>query len=297
MVMAVPDLEPGMAFYGKTLGLPESGGSVDMRGVDGGSAGDGGRAYRSYRIGLTDLILQEDPSAVPYAQLAGGARTEVDHFALYVEDVNSVNESLKRRGIAFRDKPHTTESGHRNMQRSLVSFEDPYGFTLQLSQAVDPRPERAQRVEAKKAMTGQVGGIGAFGGIDHVSTYCTDYKANRTLYRDILGLGGFFYSTTREDGAAVGKGFEQGAFAVGGTDIELASDDEWRNLARGPVRELGFQISNLERARDALRTHGVPFEEQPRNGAPRESGRSSLAFNSPDGMQLEISTCAAIEAF
>lgn len=259
LTMAVPDFEPYLEFYGTTLGPPESGGGVD----------DHGRAIQIYRIGPTAPMLLEDPSSVLYEQLAGVARTEVDHFAQYVEDVNVEYEILKRRKVAFRDAPHTTEAGHRNMQRSLVSFEDSYGFKLQLSQAVDPRPERTPRVAAKKTMAGQAGGIGVlgefvtFGGIDHGSTYCTDYKANRRKYRDILGLCEFFYSTKWEEGTAVGTGFEQGALAAGGTDIELASDDEGRQLARGPVRGLGFQVSDIERVHDALRSHGVPYEEQP----------------------------------
>lgn len=96
------------------------------------------------------------------------------------------------------------------MQRSLVSFEDPFGFTLQLSQTIDPRTQVAPMLEAKKAMAGNTAGTGAFGGIDHISTYCNDFTANRTLYRDILGLAEFFYSTTREEGVEVGTGFEQG---------------------------------------------------------------------------------------
>lgn len=287
VTMAVPDLKPYVDFYGASLGLPESG-----VGVDGHS-----QAFRKYRIGPTDLIIREDSSAVPYGQLADSVRTEIDHFALYVQDVDYVFETLRSRRVSFRDKPHTTGSGHRNMQRSLVSFQDPFGFTLQLSQAVDPRPELVPRVEAKKAMAGQTAGTSAFGGssvfcgIDHVSTYCTDFSTNRTMYRDVLGLDEFFYSKTREEGAVVGTGFEQGAFAAGGTDIELASDDEWRYLARGPVRGLGFQVGDVERARDAFLIHGVPFKEQPRNRTPHDSGRSFLAFNSPDGMRMEISAC------
>ena len=189
VVMAVPDLESCLEFYGKSLGLPDSGGGTDVS----------GKAFRRYGIGPSDLILLEDPTAEPYARLAGRVRTEVDHFALYVEDLDTVFETLQGRGIPFRDRPHTTELGHRNMQRSLVSFEDPNGFTLQLSQTVDPRPHLMTRKEAKKSMAGQAPDTGLFGGIDHVSSYCTDYKANRTLYRDILGLDEFFYSTTREE--------------------------------------------------------------------------------------------------
>ena len=68
---------------------------------------------------------------LPYAQLEGKVRTEVDHFALYVDDLDAVFETLQGRGIPFRDRPHTTELGHRNMQRSLVSLKDPNGFTVQ----------------------------------------------------------------------------------------------------------------------------------------------------------------------
>ncbi len=290
VTMAVPDLAPCIDFYGGVLRLPDSGGGVD----------DLRHPFGMYRIGPADLILLEDSSAVPYAQLAGMVRTEVDHFALYVDDVDMAFEVLQGRGVSFRDEPHTTELGHRNMQRSLVSFEDPFGFTLQLSQAVDPRPGLAPRIEAKQAMAGEAAGAGeiamageiaganGFGGIDHVSTYCSDFKANRTLYRDILGFDEFFYSTSREEGAEVGTGFEQGAFAAGGTDIELASDDEWQHLVPGPVRGLGFQVGQIERVRGSLQAHGISFEDQPLYGAPDLTGRSSLAFDSPDGMRLQI---------
>lgn len=286
VIMAVPDLVPCIDFYGAALGLPETGGGVDGH----------GRAMRRYRIEPTNLLLLEDPAAVPYAKLKGCVRTEVDHFALYVDDTDSVFETLRGRGIPFRDEPHATESGHRNMQRSLVSFEDPFGFTLQLSQAIDPRPGLAPRIHAKKAMAGETArdgetagdGAGVFGGIDHVSTYCTDFTANRTLYRDILGLDEFFYSKTREERAAVGTGFEQGAYAAGGSDIELASDNEWRHLSPGPVRGLGFQVDRIEPARASLRAHGVSFEEQSRIGTLCYPGRPMLEFNSPDGMKLQI---------
>lgn len=177
VAMAVPELDPCIDFYGAALALPESG-----RGVDG-----LGQAFRKYRIGPTDLILLEDDTAVPHAQLTGSARAEIDHFALYVDDVAAVFETLRSRGISFRNKPHATELGHRNMQRSLVSFQDPFGFTLQLSQAIDPRPRVAPRLEVKKAMAGsRKSDASPFGGIDHISTYCTDFTANRTLYRDIV---------------------------------------------------------------------------------------------------------------
>ena len=278
VVMAVPDLESCLEFYGKSLGLPDSGGGTDVS----------GKAFRRYGIGPSDLILLEDPTAEPYARLAGRVRTEVDHFALYVEDLDTVFETLQGRGILFRDRPHTTELGHRNMQRSLVSFEDPNGFTLQLSQTVDPRPHLKTRKEAKKSMAGLAPDTSLFGGIDHVSSYCTDYKANRTLYRDILGLDEFFYSTTREEGVEVATGFEQGAFAIGGTDIELASDNEWQHLAQGPIRGLGFHTDRIDQAIDILSSRGVSFAETTGDRMPFNPGQNTLEFNSPGGMPLYI---------
>ena len=278
VVMAVPDLESCLEFYGKSLGLPDSGGGTDVS----------GKVFRRYGIGPSDLILLEDSSAERYARLAGRVRTEVDHFALYVEDLDTVFDILQSRGIPFRDKPHTTELGHRNMQRSLVSFEDPNGFTLQLSQTVDPRPHLASRKEAKKSMAGQAPDTSLFGGIDHVSSYCTDYKANRTLYRDILGLDEFFYSTTREEGVEVATGFEQGAFAIGGTDIELASDNEWQHLAQGPIRGLGFHTDRIDQVYDILSSRGVSFAETTGDRIPFNPGRNTLVFNSPGGMPLYI---------
>ena len=276
--MAVPNLETCLDFYGKSLGLPDSGGGTDVT----------GKAFRKYGIGPSELVLLEDPTAEPYARLAGRVRTEVDHFAFYVDELDVVFDTLQIRDISFRDRPHTTELGHRNMQRSLVSFEDPNGFTLQLSQTVDPRPHLVPRKEAKQAMAGRAPDTSLFGGFDHVSSYCADYTASRTLYRDALGLDEFFYSTTREEGVEVATGFEQGAFAIGGTDIELASDDEWPRLAPGPIRGLGFQVDQIEQARTSLRAHGVPFEDQPRDGALYFPGQQTLAFHSPGGMQLYI---------
>ena len=279
LLMAIPDLETCRGFYGKALGLSESGRGIDGR----------GRAFHKYRIGPSELILLEDPSALPYARLSGRVRTEVDHFALYVDDLDTVFETLQARNIAFRDKPHTTELGHRNMQRSLVSFEDPNGFTLQLSQTVDPRPHLAPRKEAKKSMAElQNQETSLFGGIDHVSSYCTDFKTNRTFYRDILGLDEFFYSTTREEGVEVSAGFEQGAFAIGGTDIELASDDEWHRLAPGPIRGMGFLTDHIDQVYDILSSRSLLSAESTEARIPLYPGRNTLDFNSPDGMWMQI---------
>ncbi len=107
------------------------------------------------------------------------------------------------------------------------------------------------------------------------------------MYRDILGLDEFFYSTTREEGVEVGIGFEQGAFAAGGTDIELASDDEWKRVAQGPVRGLGFQTDCIEGVYGVFRSRDVPCE-RPGNGAPFYPGRDTFALNSPDGLKLQI---------
>ena len=279
IIMVVPDVRLCQAFYGTTLNLPDSGGGIDSRGQN----------YRKYLVGHSELILVEDSSAIPYSKLVRNTRTEVDHYALYVEDLETVFEALQQRGIVFQDKPHKTELGHRNIQRSLVSFKDPNGFTLQLSQTVDLRPQLAPRKEAKRAMANLSSmEISTFGGIDHVSSYCTNFKTNRKLYRDILKLNEFFYSTVREDGVRVTTGFEQGAFAIGGTDIELASDDEWQQIVPGPIHGLGFRTDQIENVAMALRSSAVSFEETTSDNTSFHPGRNTLVVSSPDGMQLQI---------
>lgn len=278
IVVAVPDLDASRSFYGQMLELPEIGRGENAD----------GQAVCLLQIGPSVLELREDRDALSSAD---APRSEVDHFALYVDDLDAVYETLKDRDIEFNGVPHTTELGHRNMQRALVTCTDPSGFHVQLAEIVDPRPHLEGRRAAKKAMAEAAGADAVlFGGIDHVSTYCTDFSATRALYKDILDLEEFFHSTTREEGVEVAAGFAQGAFAVGGTDIELATDENWRELGPGPIRELGFWTADIDRAYEVLRGRGAKPDGPPAAGSPfPHLSRRAFTLHGPDGLAVQVS--------
>ena len=212
IVMAVPDLEACRSFYGQALELPEIGQDINAD----------GQATCLLQIGPSVLELWEDRAAPSFDH---ALRPEVDHFALYVDDLDATYEILKDRDIEFNGVPHTTELGHRNMQRALVTCTDPGGFHVQLAEIVDPRPDLEGRRVAKKAMAeASRADAVLFGGIDHISTYCTGFSATRAFYKEILGLEEFFHSTTREEGVEVAAGFAQGAFAIGGRIRERSEE-------------------------------------------------------------------------
>ena len=233
------------------------------------------------------LELQEEATA---DYTAAAIRPEIDHFALYVDDLEATYEILKDRDIVFNGAPHTTELGHRNMQRALVTCTDPNGFHIQLAEVVDPRPHLTGRRAAKKQMT-QASRAEAmlFGGMDHISTYCTDFRATRAFYKDILGLEEFFHSTTREQGVEVTAGFEQGAFAIGGTDIELATDEHWQELGPGPIRQLGFATDDIDQMYEIVLRRGAKPDGPPADSLPTAHlPRRAFTLKGPDGLVVQV---------
>lgn len=269
IVMAVRNLPACRAHYGEALGLPE---------IDGSSA-----EQCAFRIGPAILELRLD-SAAPDAV---DARPVVDHFALLVDDLDRVYTALRERAVDFLAEPATTALGHRNMQRALATLSDPEGFHLQLSQTVDPRPHLEARRSAKRHMAGVTTGL--FGGIDHISTYCTDFARTRDFYTRQLGLEEFFHSTTREEGQVVVPGFAQSAFAVGGTDIELAVYDTQTPVRPDAVRQLGFATDDVDRAFRDLQDRGLVLDGPPAEQAPLPGLRQrAFTLRSPDGLQIQI---------
>jgi len=267
VVLAVRDLEANRSFYGDQLGLNE--------------LGDG-----CFRIGPSILETRLDPDA--RRGDAEDPRAEINHMALFVDDIASTYATLKERDVPFRAPPHSTEIGHRNMQRTLLTMPDPNGFTLQISETIDPRPHHDARKAAKAMMASIDDDAGAlFSGIDHISTYCTNFEATRNFYTITLGLEEFFYNNKREEGKAVEPGFEQAAFAVGGTDIELATSQAWNEVGPGPVRLLGLWSDDVDGdyqlIRNQTQTDGEPIEKELADLRTR-----AFTVQGPDGQTVKI---------
>ena len=243
VVFAVRDLAATRSFYGEQLGLHELGSGPN----------DDGEEGCCFRVGPSILELRLDPDA-RRGDEETGPRAEINHIALYVDDIAATYAALKDRDIQFMGPPESTAIGHRNMQRTLLAFPDPNGFILQISETIDPRPHHDVRKAAKARMAHREKEDGEFfGGIDHISTYCTKFVATRAFYTQTLGLDEFFYNNKRGEGEAVEAGFEQAAFAIGGTDIELATSADWSEIGPGPVRQLGLWTDDID---DACRVIG-----------------------------------------
>jgi catechol 2,3-dioxygenase-like lactoylglutathione lyase family enzyme len=286
VAMAVHNLAAYRALYSNELGLSELGYHEE---------GEGGGTC-VYGIGPSMLILREDQAApvastnaAPPTKVATPTRAAVSHFALLVDDMDRTYASLKDRQLAFVAGPEVTPLGHRNMQRSLLQFPDPDGLAVQLSQTVDTRPHLEGRRTAKQHMAKVGDAPKPFGGFDHISTYCTDFPAARDFYRKQLGLEEFFHSTTRESGQAVAPGFAQSAFAIGGTDIELATCPPGNTVAPLAIRQIGFWTNDLDRTYHLLRQRGAPSDGPPSNWTPLP-GIAHRAFSlaGPDGLNILI---------
>lgn len=278
VVFAVRDLEANRTFYGDQLGLRELGQGRD---------GDGVEGY-CFGIGPSVLEMRLDPDA-RRGDCEAGARSEINHMALFVDDIAATYAVLKDRDVPFKAPPHSTEIGHRNMQRTLLAMPDPNGFSLQISETIDPRPHHEARKAAKAAMASledDEGGL--FGGIDHISTYCTNFKTTRSFYTAVLGLEEFFYNNKREEGKAVEPGFEQAAFAIGGTDIELATSQAWDEVGPGPIRVMGLWSDDVDGDYQVIKSR-VQTDDKPSDTQPlTDLHRRTFTVCGPDGQAVQI---------
>ena len=274
VVIAVPDLQVGARFYGGELGLVERTDGVSEPGET------------VFEVGPSLLALRLDPDAATRGELDGPIPT-VDHLAFLVDSLDESWSILKNRDIDFYSEPMVTPSGHRNMQRALLGIRDPFGYVLQVSEMVDPRPEVAERRAAKTRMAESASVSGPFDGIDHISSYCSNFARTRSFYLEQLGLDEFFHSTAKEESTEVEEGFGQSAYALGGTDVELACQPS-REIRPGPVVELGFRTSDVEGLYGDLKKNGCATESPPT--ATTIFGIASMSFTvcNPDGVPLRI---------
>jgi catechol 2,3-dioxygenase-like lactoylglutathione lyase family enzyme len=176
------------------------------------------------------------------------------------------------------------------MQRALLAIEDPDGFLVQISEATDQRSHLESRRAAKREISSAFLGLPAtLGGFDHISLFCTDYRASREFYVDVLGMEEIFHSATREPGEAVPAGFEQGAFAVGGTDIEMATDATWQTTVPGRLSRLGFWTDDVEHVYRVVQDKGLLTDGPPSEWTPLPPvRRRAFTLRDPDGLLIQI---------
>lgn len=98
----------------------------------------------------------------------------------------------------------------------------------------------------------------------------------------------FFYNNKREEGKPVEPGFEQAAFAIGGTDIELATSQAWDEVGPGPVRVLGLWSDDVDgdylAIKDRVGTDGEPSKMQ----SLTDLRMRAFTVRGPDGQPVQI---------
>jgi catechol 2,3-dioxygenase-like lactoylglutathione lyase family enzyme len=189
--------------------------------------------------------------------------------------------------LTTSDGPSVQPMDHAYMQRSLLQFNDPSGYILQISDLVDPREHLKERLEKKRAWAA-ASGPGLLQGFDHVQIICTNVSAERDFFGLKLGLEELSHRT--ETVPAV-EGFEESVFAAGMTDLELTQSESTRGWSLGPgaISALGFWTDDVAQAYGELTQRGVAVGDPPSVCAPLPGmSRRAFVFAGLDGLRLEI---------
>ncbi len=285
--MRVLHLAACRTLYGEQLGL---------EGLAHG-AGPHGDRVSMFAIGDSVLELHEDADAVT-SLLPSGERKDprdvpgsVGHFAFYTADNHEafrvLKKSLVSNPLTTPDGPSVQPMDHAYMQRSLLQFNDPDGYIIQIADLIDPREHLQGRLDEKRARAAACG-PGLLQGFDHVQIICSDVSAERDFYGLKLGLEELSHRT--ETVPAV-EGFEESVFAAGMTDLELTQSESTRGWPVGPgaVGALGFWTDDVAQAYDELAQRGVAVGAPPSTRTPLPGmSRRAFAFEGLDGLRLEI---------
>lgn len=119
-VLPVSDLEQARRFYGHLLGLEESGRSEDEQAI-------------MFRSGDTHILVYESDFA---------GTNQATAVAWETNDVTSLVESLKQKGVAFEHYPNLYPDivlegdVHRMGPMSVAWFKDPFGNILSIGNAL-----------------------------------------------------------------------------------------------------------------------------------------------------------------
>jgi catechol 2,3-dioxygenase-like lactoylglutathione lyase family enzyme len=284
--MHVRDLAACRALYGEQLGLTE---------IAHGEGPDGDQ-LSMFCIGDSILELHEDAHAVAEMQPSGEKKPRLDvpgsieHFAFYADDNNEVYALLQE---TMGDKPHfTTRSGpevqtlgHAYIQRSLLQFDDPDGYIIQIAELVDPRAEVQARIAEKTAAAAAAADL--LRGIDHIQIICANLDSARNLLGDILGLEEVNYRNVTVPAI---EGFEESTFAIGLTELEVSRSalTAGRKLGPGAVTSLGFWTSDLEETRKLMLGKGLTVSEPLLLSPLAGVRRRAIEIEGLDGLRMEV---------
>ena len=289
--MRVRDLNECRDVYGRDLGLTEVQDTTAVQNEKGewvsSASTESGNRESVLQVGDSFLVLHEDASVVTQVLPNGDVDTQasgsVRHYALYVSGNHHAFSHLqdffsRYRYARTKGGPQVQPMNHAYLQRSLLEFADPNGYTIQLSEVVDPRLSKQER-RAEKAGIANVSTGGLIKGFDHLSMACPDIRAAKELYADKLGLR----VIDHEDGET-SEGY---VFVAGLCDLELSSPKTGTDLdkfGRGIVGSFGLWCDDVDAvARDIRHTDPVT-ERDLALGVPIRS----ITLDVGDGLPIEV---------
>ena len=286
--MTVGDVAACREVYGAQLGLEEL---ASGKGPDGASV-------VVLDAGTSVLELRERADAVNAFLPSGEKKDHLDvpgsvgHLAFYVEDNDEAFAALKEvllgKSRATKDGPSVQPIDHAYMQRSLLEFDDPNGYVVQIADVLDPREHLKERRAEKTALAAAVGRPGLLRGLDHLHIGCSDVASSREVFSRQLGLVELTHRIGEGD---MPEGAEECVFSAGLTDLEINHylTPRPRRYGAGTVTSLGFWTDDVELAyrtmRDRRASVGAPPSEIATLPGIR---RMAFTFDGLDGLRLEI---------
>ena len=272
VVMQVAEFAACRTLYGTDLGLVEIGCGV----------GADGHQVCMFAVGSSILEIHEKPSRTN----AGNSHPEsasVGHFALLVASIDEAYAMLRERNVLGTRTPVVQPLDHSYMQRSLLQFDDPNGFVVQISEVVDPRDHVQERRAAKIAFGASDSPRELFQGFCHFHMPSMDIHASREFYGQKLGLEEISHRIVPDSGA------EESVFAVGCTDLEIWMNPDVRTLQPSTVSRLGFWTDDVDYAYQVLKDRGVALDTLTTESAPSPHiRRRAFTFRDPEGRSLQI---------
>ena len=249
------------------------------------------------QVGDSFLLITEDENA-PTNMTADGQRNSsetqgsVGHWSFFVESNFHAYFHLKdflhfnkfNRGT--REGPSVQPMNHAYLQRSLLEFGDPNGYTIQLSEIVDPRFEKQDRRREKQKIANLATGT-VIKGFDHFSMSCHDIDKAKEIYADKLGMQIIDHSENDTHEGYV--------FVAGLCDLEIGVVKDGSGLDRlgkGVVGSIGLWVDDIDATAKILGHSATPTQREIALGLPIRS----FTIDIGDGLPVEIAQRVTTDA-
>ena len=289
--MRVRDLDECRDVYGREMGLTEVQDTTAVLNEKGewvsSASAESGDRESVLQVGDSFLVLHEDEKAVtqvlPNGVAVKKAQGSVGHYSFFVDSNHHAYFHMKDffrgyRHSRTKEGPQVQSMNHSYLQRSLLEFADPNGYTIQLSEVVDPRLSKQDR-RREKANIANVSTGGPLKGFDHLYMSCPDIDAAKELYAGKLGLRIIDHSDSETH--------ERYVFVAGLCDLEMENaknDTGPARLGRGVVNSIGLWSNDIDALAKDLGHRTRPTERDLALGVPMRS----ITLDVGDGLPIEV---------